>query len=294
VTYFSVLVALADSGRLTAALDSFDANSVATLSAYVREDVQAETVDGISAYYYMSTRNREAELDGWKIGGGWSLRFKPRRTGDQDLIYGEAPVSAAAAADAEGAFAGWAAGGRKISLDIKGTRNVVGALAAREWDTFDGQRKQHPPALGWSSFLAPGIAEPDAYPITRARADYHAQPLAAALERDRPFLAPCPVHRVRHRPRRLHVISAQPCCRLDDLTERPAAREVVTFLIGRLLTVSGQRDMHRFLPGRGQPPGCRGRHVRSGYNCQVSLTGPLPGVRYNGAYREAGEDGTEG
>lgn len=166
---------------------------VARLSANVGQDVQVETVDGVCAYYYMSTWNREAELDGWKIGGRWSRHFKPRCTGDRDLIHGEAPTGAGVAADAGSALAGWVAGGLKSALDIDGTRDEVGGLAAREWDAFDGQRKQHPPALGWSGFLARSIAEPDAYPITRARADYQAQPLVAALSLVRPFMAPCPI-----------------------------------------------------------------------------------------------------
>jgi hypothetical protein len=232
VTYFSVLVATGDPGRLAAALDAFDATVqvepyrayleaadirkavkngspagaaarasagdgpdglVATLSAYVGEEVRTEIIDGIPAYFYLCTRNREAELDGWRIGGRWSQHFKPRHSGDQGLIHGDAGFGGGVTADAESPFAGWVAGGRKSALDIEGTRDAAGVRAARLWDRFDGQRKQHAPALGWSSFLARSIAEPDAYPITQARADYHAQPLVAALAVDQQFLAPCPI-----------------------------------------------------------------------------------------------------
>lgn len=137
--------------------------------------------------------NPQGEWDWWRIGAGGEEGFvvRPGYEGDPRLLYGEPWPGE----EPSGRVPGCCDGGPRGLLDFAATRAAVAARAGARWraerEEFSRLAATCPPAEPRVVFWARHRADPDAFPLERAVADYLAQPLLRAL-RDPAVLAPYP------------------------------------------------------------------------------------------------------
>lgn len=133
-------------------------------------DSEPMLIDAESGHAYsMSTRNKDAKWDYWRIGGRWG--YFPFRTEHRALVM--KPES------------GWDSpemimpdtcdGGPKLALDLAALREKKAAGARKTFAEWTALTDGTPDALPWSSFTE-NISEGTGYTIEQARAEYHSQP----------------------------------------------------------------------------------------------------------------------
>ncbi|MBD0676785.1 hypothetical protein [Streptomyces sp. CBMA156] len=131
-------------------------------------------VDGQGRAYFLSTDNRNGELDYHLIGGLFAGHFLPLPGAGADprLIHPAGPAGERPRCD----------GGPRALLDLDGHRDVAVRQAAGRHDRWTALVDGLPPARPWPDFRARHDADPAGYPVERARQDHRAQPrcLAAA------------------------------------------------------------------------------------------------------------------
>lgn len=173
-----------------AGLDELDVAAV--LSAYNDAEVHEESPEDSSVvlYYRLSTYNPLSKWDWYSIGGRWTGYFpvKTGHGGDSRLILGQG-----------GAFGNMAEpgrvdGGPRGLLDFEALRTDNALEAGQRYDRWTALVDKHPKAEAWSSFIARHEADPEGYPIGRARQEYHPQPLIQAARKSNDFpIMSCPI-----------------------------------------------------------------------------------------------------
>jgi hypothetical protein len=173
-----------------AGLDELDVAAV--LSAYEDVEVTEETADDSTAvtFYSMSTYNPRSKWDWWVIGGRWTGYFPVAAgcDGDPRLIVGR-----------PGAFGHRAApgrvdGGPRELLDFDALRQIKAAEAGGQYDHWQQLTDGLPEARPWSAFLERHKADPEDYPIDRAREEYGAQEITQKARTSREFAwLDCPI-----------------------------------------------------------------------------------------------------
>ena len=129
-------------------------------------------VDADGRAYSVSAYNPHSKWDWYQIGGRWNGYFpvKPEAAGDPRLIAGAPGVGGRPCRD------GWCDGGPRGLLDFEALRKARATEAANEYDRWTALVDGLPEARPWSHFLGLHEANPDGYPIVRAREEYGAQP----------------------------------------------------------------------------------------------------------------------
>jgi hypothetical protein len=159
----------------------------AVLSAYKGETVSVDVGEGgkPDLYYTMTTYNPQSKWDGYSVGGRWSGYFVHRADSDRDrrLVTGE--KSWANEGKPRELF--HCDGGPRELLDFAAQRDAAGIRAAEQYDKWAALTEGLPEGQSWMSFLERYEAAPDAYPIDRARDDYHAQPAYRAASASEDF-----------------------------------------------------------------------------------------------------------
>lgn len=213
--------------------------------------------------YRMSTNNQRAKWDWWKVGGRWPalLRVSASHDGAAGIVRGELSWGADEMDKLRSENPLTCDGGPKRILDLELTRGTAAARKAVAFDEFHALIKDAPAPKPWSDFLEMHKADEDAYPIERARSDFHHQPAVLALgESEFRFYASEAV--------------AMYCRPREDVIADARIQAVPGFA---LLTVEGEwwepgesgRDRlpGRHPPGDGRPasrPALRGPHARCG------------------------------
>lgn len=160
-------------------------NVAEVLSAYQGEQITEESPDDSSVvmFYRMSTYNPQSKWDWWVIGGRWLGHFpvKDAHHRDQRLITGS-PGTFGNKAGAERVD-----GGPRGLLDFEALRTIKADEAAATYDKWSTLVDGTPEAKPWSAFVAQHDADPEGFPIDRARREYGEQPRVAKARQSKDF-----------------------------------------------------------------------------------------------------------
>lgn len=133
-------------------------------------------IDDAGRAYAMSTRNKQAKWDYWRVGGRWGGYFPYRHKHEAEVIEPERSWDSPDEMKPRHCD-----GGPKRALDLDALRKEKADEAAKTYAEYQVAVAGTPDALPWSVFTE-NISPEGGYTIEQAREEYHSQPRVQAIK----------------------------------------------------------------------------------------------------------------